>query len=178
MNSDALFLMLGEAHRQSGHTDYVIIGSLSVLGMTDVADIPQDMTMSIDVDTYTRADPGRIFDLLPSLGEGSPFHRAHGIYLDAVSPRLPTLPARWEDRLVRVERDGVRAWFLEPNDAAISKLARGEPRDRRWVDAGIRSGLVSVPTVRLRMRDTDFLDDQEQRQALASLEAVVSAGAR
>lgn len=169
MNVQALFDLLKAAHAETGHRDYVVIGSLSVLGMSEVAAIPADMTLSIDADCYTLADPPRIFDLQPSLGEGSGYHRAHGIYLDPVSPALPTLPAGWERRLIPIERDGIAAHFLEPNDAAVSKLARAEPRDLRWVGAGLKAGLVSLPVVRLRMRSTDFFDAHEQAAALRAL---------
>lgn len=172
MNADALFELLAEAKKLCGHSEYVVIGSLSILGMSDVAAIPQDMTMSIDADCYTLRDPGRVMDLRPELGEGSPFHRLHGIYLDPVSPKLPTLPENWQSRLVRVERNGVVAHFLEPHDAVVSKLARGEERDIRWVLAGARSNIISLPTVAVRMKAADFLDDEEKLRAEATLDRV------
>ena len=172
MNSDALFVLLAEARRLCGHTDYVVIGSLSVLGMSEVTAIPANMTMSIDVDCYTLSDPGRALDLQAELGEGSAFHLAHGIYLDPVNPHLPTLPDQWQSRLIKITRNGVVAHFLEPHDAAVSKLARGEERDLRWVKAGAKGNILSLPTVALRMKSTTFLDEVEQRAALTALERV------
>ena len=173
MNIDALFALLAEARKLCGHKDYVVIGSLSVLGMSDVAAIPADMTMSIGADCHLKdlqADPGRALDLQAALGEGSPWHVAHGIYLDPVNPHLPTLPDGWQARLIALERQGVVAHFLEPHDAAVSKLARGEPRDQRWVLAGARANLLALPTVALRMQSTNFLDDAEQSAARALLD--------
>ena len=170
MNSDALFVLLAEARRLCGHADYVVVGSLSVLGMSEVTAIPANMTMSIDVDCYTLSDPGRALDLQADLGEGSAFHLAHGIYLDPVNPHLPTLPDQWQSRLIKLARSGVVAHFLEPHDAAVSKLARGEERDLRWVAAGAKANILSLPTVALRMKSTTFLDEAEQRAALAALE--------
>lgn len=172
MNADALFTLLAEAKKLCGHADYVVVGSLSVLGMEHVAAIPGDMTMSIDADCWAMRDPGRTLDLQLALGEGSPFHKAHGIYLDPVNPRLPTLPDGWEGRLIKVSKDGVTAHFLEPHDAAVSKLARGEERDVRWVTAGAKANLLSLPTVRIRMTNTMFLDDEEHRSAVALLRRV------
>lgn len=172
MNADALFALLREARSLCGHADYVVIGSLSVLGLSEVTAIPADMTMSIVADCYTLADPGRALDLQADLGEGSAFHTAHGIYLDPVSPLLPTLPDGWQTRLIVLTRDGVKAHFLEPHDAAVSKLARGEPRDLRWVLAGVRSNILALPTMALRMRSTGFLDGVEQAAALARLQEV------
>ena len=172
MNASALFNLLTAAHAECGHTDYVVVGSVSVLGMSEVSAIPAGMTVSIDADCYTLADPPRVFDLQAKLGEGSPYHRLHGIYLDPVSPKLPTLPDGWQQRLIRITRKSVTAHFLEPNDAAVSKLARAEPRDMRWVRAGIAAGLVSLPILRLRTRTTDFLDEEEQTAALSALVAL------
>ncbi len=64
---------------------------------------------------------------------------------------------------------GVKVQFLDPNDCAISKLARSEPKDREWVSAGLRSGILSLPTIEYRMRETLFLDAEEQQKAARSL---------
>lgn len=66
MKLKSLLQLLAAARTALGHTEYVVIGSLSILGMEDVAHIPQRMSMSIDVDAYTRKDPERIFDLTDS----------------------------------------------------------------------------------------------------------------
>jgi hypothetical protein len=165
MNLDALFHLLLQAAAHLGHREFVVIGSLSILALETGFDVPADMTMSNDIDCYTRTDPPRIFDIAPLLGENSPAHQAYGYFLDPVSPALPSLPDGWEARMNRVEREGVTAWFLDPNDAALSKYARGEPRDRRWIRAGIRVGVVSLPVVRSRLSSVRFLDDEEQQRA-------------
>ena len=171
MNLDALFHILGEAGKLSGHKDFVVIGSLSILGLEADFDVPKDMIMSNDVDCYTRDDPDRIFELLGALGEHSKYHEKSGFYLDAVGPNLATLPEGWKNRLIKVERNTLRVWFLDPNDAAVSKYARGEPRDIRWIRAGIRAGVVSLPMVQARMRSTTFIDHEEQRKSKALVEA-------
>ena len=56
-------------------------------------------------------------------------------------------------------------YFLDPNGAAISKYARGEPRDREWIQAGFVAGLLSAPIIESRLRDTVFLDEQERERA-------------
>ena len=178
MNIDALFALLAEAKKLCGHKDYVVIGSLSVLGMSEVAAIPANMTLSIGADCFIQdlqADPGRALDLQAALGEGSPWHLAHGIYLDPVNPHLPTLPDQWQSRLIPIARSGVVAHFLEPHDAAVSKLARGEPRDLRWVLAGARGNIIALATVALRMKSTNFLDEVEERSTRARLEEARSA---
>lgn len=169
MNVDVLMRLLTAAQQLCGHRDYMVIGSLSVLGMAQVAAIPLDMTLSIDADCYTLADPPRVFDLCDQLGEGSPYHQSHGVYLDPVSPYLPTLPQGWEQRLILIDRPPVVAHCLDANDAAISKLARGEPRDLRWVRAGLRANLVSMPMLLLRAQQTTFLDAPEQQATMRHL---------
>ena len=161
MNRGHLFRLFDEARRRIGHSEYVVIGSLSILGTDDDIGLPVDMTMSIDVDSYSRHDPGRIFDLARDLGEESGFHHANGYHLDPVSPKLPTLPDGWQGRMTSLERNGLTLWFLDPDDAAISKYARGDPNDLRWIRAGIRSGHVSLPRVRARLATTSFLDTEE-----------------
>jgi len=160
--------LFAEARRLSGETDFVVIGSLAALGHADT--VPARMAVSLDVDAYGRNDPDRIFDLAPALGQGSPFEVEHGYYLDPVSPRVATLPEGWESRLVRIELEpGLAAWFLEPNDAAVSKYARMEPRDREWIRAGLDAGILSLPIIEARFAETSFLDAGEAARAGGAL---------
>lgn len=171
MKLDQLFAAFAKARQLTGHADYVVIGSLAVLGLDDDASIPEDMSMSTDIDAYTKADPARIFDVVAALGADSEFHASNGYFVDPVSPHLPSLPEGWESRLNKVERDGLRVWFLEPNDAAVSKYARGEPRDQRWIRSGLMNGLLSLPVVCARLKTTTFLDTDEELSAKARVEA-------
>ncbi|MFN0038651.1 MAG: DUF6036 family nucleotidyltransferase [Burkholderiales bacterium] len=169
MDLGKLEILFEQAKRLTGHTEFVVVGSLSALGIAQGRQIPARMLMSIDVDCYTRQDPARVFDLRKALGEGSAFEAAHGYYLDPVSPSLPTLPSQWEFRLIRVPlHKGITVFFLDPNDAAVSKYARGEPRDREWIQAGLAAGLLSAPVIESRFRDTTFLDEHERNTALGA----------
>lgn len=170
MNRAHLFTLFEQAHRLTGHRDFVVIGSLSILGTDDEDGVPAEMSMSIDIDCYTRADPGRVNDLRAALGEGSDFHRTHGYYLDPVSPSLPSLPDGWEDRMGCIEQDGLRLWFLDPDDAAVSKYARSQANDRRWIRAGLLSGHVSLPRLRTRLASTLFLDEEEAARVREQIE--------
>lgn len=49
MNREQLHALLTQAKAIVHHTDFVIVGSLSILGA--VSDPPRTMVMSIDVDT-------------------------------------------------------------------------------------------------------------------------------
>jgi hypothetical protein len=158
-----------EARRLTGHAEYVVVGSLAALGVARREPVPARMLISIDVDCYTRQDPGRIFDLGQQLGSGSEFEKRNGFFLDPISPSLPTLPENWQFRLIRVPLDsGITIFFLDPNDAAVSKYARGEPRDREWIRAGLDAGLISPAIVESRLQETTFLDEPERQRALAA----------
>ena len=162
MNRDNIRRLLGEAAKLTQHRDYVIIGSLSVLGT--VASPPETMVFSIDIDLYLKNDPNRTAEIASQLGLGSDFEQSHGYYADVVSPMLPTLPDGWDARLVRLEfENGVTGWFLEPNDAAISKYVRAEPRDREWIWAGLEAGILSAAVIEYRMRETSMETDERER---------------
>ena len=170
MELSQLQVLFSEAKRLTDHSEFVVIGSLSVLGIVQGNDIPAQMLMSIDVDCYTKADPGRIFELRQALGEGSAFEEANGYYLDPISPDLPVLPEQWEPRLIRVELGaGIVVYFLDPNDAAVSKYARGEPRDREWARAGLKAGILSAPIIESRFRRAPFFDAAERDRACKAL---------
>lgn len=164
----ALFI---EAKRLTGHTEFVVIGSLSILGVVQrTSQIPERMLMSIDVDCYTKTDPGRIFELEDELGQGSGFEEKNGYYLDPVAPELPTLPTQWPYRLVTVGLEQqITAYFLDPNDAAVSKYARCDVRDREWIKAGLDASLLSAPIIESRFRETEFFDEAEQDRAWKAL---------
>ncbi len=169
MRREDLGRLFSRARDLCGETDYVVFGSLSVLGYA--GEVPPRMAASIDVDAYTRKDPGRIFDLTSALGQGSPFETEFGYYLDPISPRVATLPEGWPDRLTRIElAPDLAAWFLEPNDAAVSKYARLEPRDREWIRPGLRAGVLSVAILQARFARTIFLDARESSRAREAFE--------
>ena len=169
MRREDLRRLFARARDLCGETDYVVFGSLAVLGYA--GEVPPRMAASLDVDAFTKHEPGRIFDLAPSLGQGSPFEAEHGYYLDPTSPRVATLPAGWEGRLTRIQLEpNLAAWFLEPNDTAVSKYARMEPRDREWIRPGLRAGVLSLAIVEARFERTTFIDADESTRARRALE--------
>lgn len=169
MKREDLARLFARARELCGETDYVVLGSLAVLGYA--GEVPPRMAASIDVDAYCKHDPGRTFDLARELGQGSAFEAANGYYLDPISPSIATLPSGWEERLARITLAAeLVAWFLEPNDAAVSKYARMEPRDREWIRPGLRSGVLSLPTLDARFPNTAFLDAEEAARARRALE--------
>jgi hypothetical protein len=164
-----LRLLFARAREICGETEYVVFGSLAVLG--HAGEVPPRMAASLDVDAFSKGDPGRVFELSSALGQGSPFEIEHGYYLDPISPRVATLPGGWEERLLRIQLEpDLVAWFLEPNDAAVSKYARMEPRDREWIRPGLRARVLSMAIIEARVRQTTFLDAIESARARQALE--------
>ena len=171
MNLQQLDLLLTEVSRKHHDTTFIVMGSLTVLGLINVRAIPDAMTVSAEVDAYPESDPGRAFEIADDFGLGSEFEQENGYYFDAVSPALPTLPRGWEQRLIPLALPGgTLVKFIEPHDAAIAKYSRGAPKDMQWVRAGIDASILSAATLDYRFRETVFADDDERervREAIA-----------
>ncbi len=122
MKIEDIDLLLGKICDASGLDEFVVIGSLSALGLVGDG-LPPRMTWSMEVDAYPERDPLRAQEFSAQFGENSSFHQAHGYYFDAVSPDLPTLPEGWEQRRLRqVLPCGVKVKYLEPNDCAVLQV--------------------------------------------------------
>lgn len=171
MNLDALARLLREASRVTQHRHFVIVGSLSAVGAS--TDPPGRMVQSIDVDLFPKLDPERLDEINARVGEGSDFHIEHGYYADALSPATLSLPAQWEARLIQMPlAGGVTAWFLDPNDAAASKLVRSATNDLEWVDAGLQAGILSAERIAPRLRSIENALAGEIPRALKNLAAL------
>ena len=171
MDLKQLDTLLGEISRVKGVNAFVVVGSLSVLGLSQTRIAPSEMLMSNEVDAYPEHDPRMTDELGRLWGQGSAFERKHGYYYDAVPPELPTLPDGWEARMIPLKLpSGVNVKFLEPNDAAVSKYARGESKDRQWIREGLRQSILSLATIEYRFRETPFLDQDEHDRAKVFLE--------
>ena len=169
MNINDIDRVFSAIRNVSGLDEFVVIGSLSALGITS-GNLPARMIWSMEVDAYPERDPHRAPEFSEQFGEGSAFHQTYGYYFDAVSPDLPTLPEGWEQRMIKqVLPSGVKVKYLDANDCAVSKYARSEPKDKEWIRAGIEAGILSLPTIEYRMRETLFIDDKEHGKAKASL---------
>lgn len=161
--------LLSEIGAKKGIKSFVVLGSLSIFAYSEGA-IPAEMTLSNEVDSYPEIYPELASDLAAEWGQGTEFERRHGYYFDAISPRLPTLPDGWESRLVeRKTASGVAIKYADPNDVAISKYTRGEPKDRMWLRAGLAASILSLATIEYRFRETLFLDQPEHERVKAAI---------
>jgi hypothetical protein len=132
----------------TGETEFIVVGSQSILGR--FPDAPRVLRESIEADVYPRARPDLSPLLEGNLGELSLFHLTHGIRVDGVSPSTATLPAGWEERLVKLSNEntgGAIGWCLEPDDLAFSKLAARREKDLAFVAALIRHKMIRPSVV-------------------------------
>ena len=170
MNFEQVERLLTEIRASEGIDSFVVLGSLSVLGLVPSREIPEGMLVSNELDAYPEVDPDKRQQIARKFGQGTPFERKHGYYFDPISPALPTLPDGWKDRLIEVAlASGVRVKFLDPDDAAVSKYARGEPKDRAWIREGLAASILSGATIEHRFRSTPFLDQDEHDRSKAAL---------
>jgi hypothetical protein len=140
----------------SEETEFVIIGSQSILGSWP--DAPAELLVSEEIDAWPRHRPD-LADLLDgSIGELSPFHETFGYYLQGVGPETAVLAPGWQDRLVKVNHPamgGGTAFCLDPVDLLAAKCAAGREKDLAFVRVALRSGRVSATAVENRIQELE-----------------------
>ncbi|MCL1960886.1 MAG: hypothetical protein FWG56_03720 [Desulfovibrionaceae bacterium] len=148
--------------------DIVIVGSQSILGQ--FPDAPGELLQSMEADVYPLHYSAKKSDLIDgTIGEGSPFEEAYGYYAQGVGPETATLPQGWQDRLVKVQSQSTDlkiGWCLEPHDLAASKLAAAREKDREFVAALLRHGLVEEAEVEKRIQAMPGTDAGRHRMAM------------
>jgi hypothetical protein len=164
MDRHQVGVVLQAAKNVTSHNEFVVFGSLSVLGAS--AEAPSDMVFSIDVDFYPKADPNRVDEINREIGQGTAFEEEHGFYADAAGPGVVTLPEDWRTRLRKIQYpDNVIGLFLDPNDAAVAKLARHSTRDVRWVKAGLEAEILDAAVIEELMKTANFASNDEWYRA-------------
>lgn len=126
----------------------VVVGSQAVLGT--LPSPPEALTVSIEADVYPLDHPDRADLIDGSIGEKSPFHETFGYYARGVGPETAILPPGWESRLVALANEntgGVTGLCLSLPDIAVSKLAAGRDKDRKYVQTLMAAGLVGSDTL-------------------------------
>ncbi|MEI6083102.1 MAG: DUF6036 family nucleotidyltransferase [Verrucomicrobiota bacterium] len=160
----------------TGETEFIVIGSQAILGK--FPDAPRVLRESIEADVYPRHRPDLAPDLVGSLGELSPFHQTFGFWVDGVSPETATLPAGWEDRLIKLTNDntgGAIGWCLEPHDLAFSKLVARRQKDIAFVTALRKFNMIRPGHMQLLIDgvpENDLRDRINEAWALCQPDAV------
>jgi len=155
VNRQQLAHLLRSACAIAHDADVLVLGSQSILGSFEEDDLPPEATASQEADIAFLNDPDRrkADGVEGALGELSAFHDMNGIYAEGVHIDTATLPDGWENRLVSWGLESsqpANPRFLEPHDLAVAKLAAGRPKDRDFVSALLRRGLLDVTVIRAR----------------------------
>lgn len=142
-------------------TEIVIIGSQALLVGRD--DIATNLRFSREIDLYPSnarsAEPSEAMEVSEEInalfGEGSNFDLTHGFFIDGVDENTAKLPENWKERAVRkeIEVDGkvISVVAPEPNDLAVSKMVRGDPKDVEFTRGCLDAGLVKYGVINRRL---------------------------
>ncbi|MDA9498393.1 DUF6036 family nucleotidyltransferase [Bradyrhizobium sp. CCBAU 11357] len=166
-------------------TDTVfVVGSQAILA--SMPDAPEAARESPEIDAFPAN--ARIWELTEAkrtrdgvqpmasehidglFGSESQFHRTHGFYIDGVDETTAKLPRGWQGRAVRVQTEvagrTVTGVAPAPEDLVVSKLARLDERDKRFVGAIHERRPLDLRLVERRIRETD-LDPAVAERAIA-----------
>jgi len=153
---DELAHLLRAACTITGDRNVLVIGSQSILGTFDEADLPPTATASIEADIafLDDADRSKADDVEGAIGELSAFHQTNGVYAEGVHIDTAIyLPPGWRDRLNRWPlraSEPADPRFVEPHDLAIAKLGARREKDLGFVDALIRASLLDLTVLHKR----------------------------
>ena len=189
MRRDQLEHAIRTACQIIGHPAVIIVGSQAILGSFGEDELPVEATMSVEVDVLPISDnntvTAELADLIEGVaGEWSPFEEQHGFSIDGVDLDTAVLPAGWRDRLVRVQNTNTAApsgrpqfigWCLEPEDLCVAKLCAHREKDRNFVRALHKAGLVNATVIADRLGQVDARHQQAAAVALRWLASLPAA---
>jgi hypothetical protein len=159
-----LLLALDRCSDLTGDREFVVVGSISILGSKPAA--PRNLTVSADIDLFPRfGESGEKNELIDKhFGQGSQFELDNNFYIEVVRSR--TLCSQgWKKRLVPICSDGgVTGWCLDPVDLAYNKLEAGREQDLQYVGEMLRANIL--PTMTLRGFLRQHAPDQTVREKL------------
>ncbi len=169
-----------------GQPAVIVVGSQAVLGTWFESDLPDEATMSAEVDILPIADDNdetaRLADLIEGVaGEFSPFEELHGYSIDGVDLTTSALPDGWHDRLVRVSNANTAApsgqpqftgWCVNPVDLCVAKLCAYREKDLNFTRALLDAGLVDRDTIAERLPTVPEPYLANTRRALEWIHAV------
>jgi hypothetical protein len=153
MTRAALEHILRAAAAVTNEREFIVIGSQAILGQ--YPDAPVALLVSMEADVYPRHAPSLSDVVDGAIGELSRFHETFGYYAHGVDDTTATLPAGWQDRLVRLANDntgGAIGWCLDVHDLAASKLVAGRERDMHYVGLLLSEGLVEPARLDARLQ--------------------------
>ncbi len=166
MRRDQLEHAIRTACQVIGHPEVIVVGSQAILGSFDEVDLPQEATMSAEIDILPIADTNeetaQLADQIEGVaGEMSPFEEQHGFSIDGVDLETAILSDGWRDRLVKVQNANTAApagtpqftgWCLDKEDLCVAKLCAFREKDKNFVAALLDASLVDGAVIAERMQ--------------------------
>jgi len=155
MNRVQLAHVLRAAARVAGDEHILVLGSQAILATHDAGDLPESVTLSMEVDVAFFEDDGEVkSDIVDgALGEGSMFHQEFGYYGQGVSVSTAVLPTGWEGRLVGfapLDSQPADAVCLDLVDLIVAKLVAGREKDLAFASDLLAAGHVDATELRER----------------------------
>jgi hypothetical protein len=145
-------------------TEVIIFGSQAILGQ--FPDAPSALRQSAEADIAPKHAVDKI-DLIDAiLGENSQFHQSHGFYVHGVPIQAATLPARWDERAVKVQNKNTRefiGWCIEAHDLAASKLVAFREKDLEFVRVLLVEKMVAPRKLITRIRRLPIPEASRER---------------
>jgi len=139
-----LDLALDNCARLTGDREFIVVGSVSILGAKPQA--AGALTVSADIDLFPRFnESGDKNELIEKhFGAGSRFELENSFYIEGVgSWTMMTSPEGWENRMIPIiSPAGVTGWCLDPFDLAYNKLEAGREKDIQYVAEMVRSDIT------------------------------------
>lgn len=165
MRRDQLEHAIRTACQIIGRPEVIVVGSQSILGTYDEAQLPEAATLSREIDILPIADDNaetaRLADVIEGVaGEFSPFEELHGFSIDGVDLETSALPEGWRERLVKVQNANTAAlggdpvftgWCLDKHDLCVAKLCAFRAKDREFVGALLSARLVDRGVIAERL---------------------------
>lgn len=140
----------------TNETTFVLIGTGAAIAQLKATPFDLMATREIDIYAPDAADPAAVSDLIDgSIGEGSPFDETFGYYAHGIGQDTAVLPDDWRLRARPVTlpmAPGVTCICPDVSDIALSKLCAWREKDRMWLDAAWRSGLLDAGALRSQSR--------------------------
>ncbi len=182
MNRDELERAIKAACANIEEGQVIVFGSQSILATYDETELPEYATLSREVDVFPRSgieNPQspevveKIYTINARLGEGSPFHEHHGIYVEGIHKDVVVLPKHWDNRLVAVTVDdgsvyGRTGYCLDPIDLCASKALAGREKDHVFVSKLVENGIVTPREILDRIdRGIEWPDSYTHNRELA-----------
>lgn len=153
LSLDDLKLALHECAILSGENEFIVVGSLAIVGAFPSAPAVLRVSQDIDLFFLNGATRERNQAIYERFGPDSEFAEEHDFYIEPVGDwTVATSLPGWRERLVRVDAPGSAiGWCLSPLDIAYNKAEAGRVKDIAYLAELFRSGIVRPSEIKAAM---------------------------